>query len=101
MVHWYVQDNSHGLTIRVKFMVNVCVGGSFESNGFVTKVQPFPMDGHYRTERCGPLEVGFDRATSVMYGSRAIFKTPVLYSKSLRITSTLLRRGSISGRSYD
>jgi hypothetical protein len=25
----------------------VCLG--FESNGFVTKTQSFPMDGHYRT----------------------------------------------------
>jgi hypothetical protein len=24
-------------------------GGGFEYNGFVTKVQPFPMDGHYST----------------------------------------------------
>jgi hypothetical protein len=24
--------------------------GAFASNGFVTKVQPFPMDGHYRTD---------------------------------------------------
>ena len=26
----------------------VCVG--FGSNGFMTKAQPFPMDGHYRTD---------------------------------------------------
>jgi hypothetical protein len=31
----------------------VCVwggGGGFESNGFVTKMQPFPIDGHYRMD---------------------------------------------------
>jgi hypothetical protein len=42
MVHWYVQYNGHELTIHVSFMVN------FGSNGFMTKMQPFPMDGHYR-----------------------------------------------------
>ena len=26
-----------------------CVYVGFGSNGFVTEVQPFPMDGHYRT----------------------------------------------------
>jgi hypothetical protein len=30
-------------------MVNVCMYGGFGSNGFVTKMQSFPMDGHYRT----------------------------------------------------
>ena len=38
MVHRYVRYNGHELTIRVNFMVNVCVwGGGFGSNGFVTK----------------------------------------------------------------
>jgi hypothetical protein len=51
MVHRYVQYNSHGLTIQVNFMVNVCVrGGGFRSNGFVIKTQPFAMHGHYRTD---------------------------------------------------
>ena len=27
----------------------MCVWRSFGSNGFVTKVQPFPMNGHYKT----------------------------------------------------
>jgi hypothetical protein len=31
-------------------MVNVCMYGGFGSNGFVTKTQPFPMDGHYKTD---------------------------------------------------
>jgi hypothetical protein len=39
----------HGLTIRVNFMVK-CVCGGFGSNGFVTKTQPFSIDGHYRTD---------------------------------------------------
>ena len=31
-------------------MVKCVCDGGFESNYFVTKVQPFPMDGHYRTD---------------------------------------------------
>jgi hypothetical protein len=31
-------------------MVNVCVWEGFGSNSFVTKMQSFPMDGHYRTD---------------------------------------------------
>jgi hypothetical protein len=27
-----------------------CVCEGFRSNGFVTKVQPFPIDSHYRTD---------------------------------------------------
>jgi hypothetical protein len=44
-----MQDNGHGLTIRVNFVVNVCVSVGFEFNGFVIKAQSFPMDGHTRT----------------------------------------------------
>jgi hypothetical protein len=48
MVYRYVRYNGHGLIIRVNFMVKcVCVG--FGSNGFMTKTQPFLMDGHHRT----------------------------------------------------
>ena len=50
MVHRYVRYNGHGLTIWVSFMVNVCVWRGFGSNGFMTKIQPFPMDCHYRTD---------------------------------------------------
>jgi hypothetical protein len=50
MVHRYVRYNGHGLTIRVNFMVNVCVCVSFGFNGFVTKAQPFPMVGHNRID---------------------------------------------------
>jgi hypothetical protein len=49
---WYTSMcgimGGHGLTIRVNFMVK-CVYG-FGSNGFVSKGQSFPMDGHYRTD---------------------------------------------------
>jgi hypothetical protein len=53
----------------------MCVGGGgvgFGFNGFVIKVQPFLMDGHYRTDITSgarPLEIGLNRATNVMYGS--------------------------------
>jgi hypothetical protein len=45
--------NGHGLTILVNFVVYVCVcggGGVFGSIGFVTRMQPFSMDGHYRMD---------------------------------------------------
>jgi hypothetical protein len=49
MVNWYVRYNGHVLTIRVNFMVSVGDGG-FGSNGFVTEMQLFPIDGHYRMD---------------------------------------------------
>ena len=79
----------------------VCVG--FGSNGFVTKTQSFPMDGHYRTDiisGVGSPEVGLDRVASVIYGSCAMAGAPALYYRSLEKVSTLLRMGNISGRPY-
>ena len=49
MVHRYVRYNGNGLTIQVNFMVK-CVYMGFGSNGFVTKTQSFPMDGHYKMD---------------------------------------------------
>jgi hypothetical protein len=63
MVHRYMWYNGHGLTIQVNIMVKcVCVG--FGSNGFVTKMQSFPMDGHYRTDIIS--NVGHLRSNSVI-----------------------------------
>jgi hypothetical protein len=42
----------------------MCVYGGFGSNGLVTKVQPFLMDGHYRTNFIS--DVGHPRSDSVM-----------------------------------
>jgi hypothetical protein len=58
--------NDHGLTIRVNFMVNVCVCVCvrFGFNGFVTKVQPFSMVGYYRMDIIS--DVGHLRPDSVM-----------------------------------
>jgi hypothetical protein len=42
---WYTGmcgSNGHGLTIRVSFMVNVCVLGGFGSNGFMTNDAAIP-----------------------------------------------------------
>jgi hypothetical protein len=64
MVHRYVRYNSHGLTIRVSFMVNVCVCGGFGSNDLWPMMQPFSMDGHYRTDVISG--VGHLRLNSVM-----------------------------------
>ena len=48
-----------------------CVCVSFGSNDFVTKIQAFPMNGHYRTDvisGVGHPKVGLCCATSVTYG---------------------------------
>jgi hypothetical protein len=41
-----------------------CVCRGFGSNGFVTKAQPFPMDGHYKTNIIS--NVGHQRSNSVV-----------------------------------
>jgi hypothetical protein len=84
-------------------MINVCMCGAFESNGFVTKMQSFSMDGHYRTNIIS--NVGHPRSDSVVpLVLRTIYyamaKVPTLYYRSLRIASTLLRRSNILGRPY-
>jgi hypothetical protein len=72
----YIQDNLHrmtwytdmfgimsmGLLYGLTLWSNVCVG--FGSNGFVTKTQPFPMNGHYRTDVISG--VGHPRLDSIM-----------------------------------
>ena len=55
--------NGHRLTIHVNFMVQ-CVCVSFRFNGFVTKMQLFPMDGHYRINIIS--SVGYSRSDSVV-----------------------------------
>jgi hypothetical protein len=50
---------------------NVCVIRGFGSIGFVTTCNHFQWFGYYKTNViswCGPLEIGLDRATNVMYG---------------------------------
>ena len=104
MVHWYVWYNGHRLTIRVSFMVNVCVwGGGFGSNSFVTKMQHFPVNGYYRTNVISG--VGHPRSDSVVLLvlrmiCYAVAGASALYYRSLEIVSTLLRRGNILGRLY-
>jgi hypothetical protein len=105
MVHQYVQYDGHGLTIRVSFMVNVCVGGGgrFGSNGFVTKMQPFPIDGYYRMNVISG--VGSQRSDSVVplmlrTVCCAMVRLPALYYRSLETASTLLRMDNILGRLY-
>jgi hypothetical protein len=83
-------------------MVSVCVGG-FGSNGFMTKMQPFPMDVHYRTNVIS--SVGNPRSDSVMLlvlhtVCCAMVEASVLYYRSLGTTLTLLRMDNISGRPY-
>jgi hypothetical protein len=42
----------------------MCVCEGFGSNGFMTKVQSFPMDGHFRTDIIS--DVGHSRSDSVV-----------------------------------
>jgi hypothetical protein len=73
----------------------VCVGGGggFGSNGFVTKMQPFPMDGHYRIDVISGVDHPRLNSTvllmlrTVCY---AMTRAPALYYRSLETTSTLL-----------
>jgi hypothetical protein len=44
-----MQYNGHRLTIRVNFIIK-CVCVDFGSIGYMTKIQSFLMDGHYRTD---------------------------------------------------
>jgi hypothetical protein len=71
---WYT--GTYGITTmdllyKLHTMVKyVCV--SFRSNGFVTKMQSFPMDGYYKIDiitRCGSPEVRLDHIANVMYGN--------------------------------
>ena len=82
---------------------SVCVGEGFGSNGFVTKMQPFPMDGHHRMDIIS--SVGHPRSDSIVLlvlrtVCCAMARAPALYYRSLRITSTLMRMCSISSRPY-
>jgi hypothetical protein len=62
MVYQYMRYNGHEFTIQVNFYGCVCVG--FGSNGFVIKVQSFPMNGHYRMNIISG--VGHLRSDSIM-----------------------------------
>jgi hypothetical protein len=81
---------------------SMCVGG-FGSNGFVTKMQPFPMDGHYRMDiinGVGHLRLDLVMLLVLRMVYCAMVGAPALYYRSLGTVSTLLRRGNISGRPY-
>ena len=88
-----------------------CACVDFGSNSFMTKTEPFPMDGHYSTNIING--VSHSRSDSVVplvlytvvvqwlgHQRCAMAGAPALYDKSLRIASTLLRRGNILGRPY-
>jgi hypothetical protein len=101
---WYTGTCSimaMGLLYELTLGSNVCV--AFGSNGFVTKMQSFPMDSHYRTNDING--VGHPRSYSiVLLVLCTVYYTmvgaPTLYYKSLITVSTLLRRGNILGRPY-
>jgi hypothetical protein len=84
-------------------MVNVCMCGGFGSNGFVTNDEPFPMDGHYRTNVIsGVGHLIFDSVVSLVLHTVccAMAGAPVLYYRFLWTASTQLGRDNISGRPY-
>jgi hypothetical protein len=64
---WYTSTRgitATGLLYRLTLWSCVCLCGGFGSNSFLTKVQPFPMDGHYRMDIIS--SVGYPRSDSVM-----------------------------------
>jgi hypothetical protein len=78
-------------------------GGRFGSNGFVTKMQPFPIDGYYKMNVISGM--GSQRSDSVVplmlrTVCCAMAGSPALYYRSLGTASTLLRMGNILGRLY-
>jgi hypothetical protein len=93
-------DLSYGLAL---WSMCVCGRGGFGSNDFVTKIQSFLMDGHYRTDVIS--SVGYLRSDSIVplvlhTVCCAIAKAPTLYYMPLEIASTLLRMSNISNRLY-
>jgi hypothetical protein len=67
-------------------------GGGFRSDGFVIKMQSFPMDGHFRTYVISGL--GHSRSDSVVplvlrSVCCAMARTLALYYRSLRTASSL------------
>jgi hypothetical protein len=67
-ITWYAGMcgiNSHMLTIYTLYYGQMCVlCRGFRSNGFITKVQPFPMDSYYRADIIS--DVGHPRSNAVM-----------------------------------
>jgi hypothetical protein len=64
---WYTSTcgiTATGLLYRLTLWLCVCLCGGFGSNSFLTKVQQFPMDGHYRMYIIS--SVGYPRSDSVM-----------------------------------
>jgi hypothetical protein len=78
-------------------------GGALDPMVSWPMMQPFPMDGHYRTGAIS--DVGHMRSDLIMplvlrMVRYAMAGASTLYYRSLGATSTLLRRGGISSRPY-
>jgi hypothetical protein len=91
-----------GLLYRLTLWSCACGGGGgFGSNGFLTKAQPFLMDGHYMMNIVSA--VGYPRSDSVVslvYGSMQ--NMGHRYCTTIpQSVSTLLRMGNIAGRPYN
>ena len=100
--HRYVRDNGHGLTIYVKFIVKCVCYMSLGSNGCFMAGTAL-MDGHYRMYIISG--VGHPKSDLIVLlvlcmVAYNIFRALVLYYRSLRTVSTLLRVCNISGKLF-
>jgi hypothetical protein len=82
---------------------SMCVWKGFRSNGFVTEMQSFLINGYYRIDDISG--VSHPKSGSVVslvlcMVCCAIVGAPILYFRSLGTASTLLRMGNISGIPY-
>jgi hypothetical protein len=67
----------------------------FGSNGFVIKMRPFSMDGHYMTDFISGVDYLRSNLVVLLVLCTiccAMIGAPALYYKSLEIASTLLKR---------
>jgi hypothetical protein len=103
MVCWYVRyKRPWAYYINYVLWSNVCVIRGFGSIGFVTLMQPFPI-GSVTTRWTLLVGVGHSRLDSIVplmlrAVCCAMAGALALYYRSLKIVSTLLRIGNISGR---
>jgi hypothetical protein len=104
---WYTGmcgSNGHRLTIHVSFMVKCVYYMGFWIHWFCDPSATIP-NGSIIIGRTSLVGVGHSRLDSIVplmlhTVCCAMARALALYYRSLRTTSTLLRRGNISGRPY-
>jgi hypothetical protein len=88
----------YGLTLW-----SMCVCGGFGSNGFVIKIQSFPIDGHYRMDVISIVDhLRSDSVVPLVLRMVCCVMTgaPALYYRSIGTASTLVGIDNILGRQY-